>query len=255
MSQQNLRRILRKFAGACALVVALFVTTGQAHAQWMVQDVTLLTSNEKGQASQLAQMVQQYSQMLTQYQAMMSSIGALQNIGLSSISNSQMTIINDAGPFVAQACPSATDPVGLVTGALGLNAASLTADIKKSQNQICQQITILEIHKYNTVAQILNEMNSYFNTIQGINQKADAIVSAFTNAMGDRQAVNNQLSQAQTEMNAKFANVQKQLEADDAAISALKAQQSILGNIALKGSGSFLGNAMQTVAFATALSN
>lgn len=255
MSQQNLRRILRKFAGACALVVALFVTTGQAHAQWMVQDVTLLTSNEKGQASQLAQLISQYNQMITQYQAMMSSIGALQNIGLSSINNSQMAIINDAGPFVAQACPNATDPVGMITGALGLNAASLTGDIKKSQNQICQQITILEIHKYNTVAQILNEMNTYFSSLQSVSQKAEGIVSAFSNAMGDRQAVNNQYNEAQSKMTAKFANVQKQLEADDAAISALKAQQSILGNIALKGSNSFIGNAMQTVVFAGALSN
>jgi uncharacterized coiled-coil DUF342 family protein len=105
------------------------------------------------------------------------------------------------------------------------------------------------------VAQILNEMNSYFSTLDSLNQKADQIVAVFTNAVGDRQSLNNQLSQAQAQLSAKFANVQKELDADDAAIKSLKAQQSILGNIALKGSPSLMGNAMQTVVFAAALSN
>ena len=226
-----------------------------AHAQWVVTDPALQGSVTGNQLTQIQHMVQEYTQMITQYTAMLTSLGSLQNLGLSTTQNSQMTLITDPGPFVQQACPNATDPVGTVLGVVGLNATSLTSDIKRSQNQICQQITILEIHKYNTVAEILNEMNSYVAALQGIDDKANAIIGAVTNAVGDRQAVNNQTSMAQARFSQRFADVQQKLQADDAAINTLKAQQSILGNIALKGSNSIVGNAMQTVVFAAALNN
>lgn len=254
MIRHNLQRVSRRAIAIVGLPLVMGLV-GQAHAQWQVIDSSSIASNEKGQASQLAQLVTEYQQLVTQYTSMLTSIGSLQNIGLSSINNSQMAIINDPSSLVAQACPSATDPVGIVVGALGLDSASMTANIQASQNAICQKITLLQIHKYNTVAQLLNEMTSYFGTLDSLNQKADQIIGAVTNAQGDREALSNQQTQAQAQLAAKFANVQGQLSADDAAIQTLQAQQSILGNIALKGSNSMIGNAMQTVVFAGALSD
>jgi hypothetical protein len=255
MTTQLVQGPLRKTTAVMAWLLLGCVLTGQAHAQWEVVDTTAIASNEKGQAQQLGQLVTEYQQLVTQYTSMLSSIGSLQNIGLSSISNSQMAIITDPSSLVAQNCPSATDPVGMVVGALGLDAMSMTANIQASQNKICQQITMLQIHKYNTVAQVLNEMNSYFSTLTSLNDKAGEIVGAVTNAVGDREALGNQQSQAQAALAAKIANVQGQLSADDAAISTLQAQQSMLGNIAIKGSNSMIGNAMQSVVFAGALSD
>jgi hypothetical protein len=235
------------------LLIGMFAA-GQVKAQWAVIDGAAIASNQQGQALQLAKTVEEYTQLVTQYENMISSIGALKDLGLSSLNNPTMQLINDPTPYVQQACPSNTGIVGTIAGAVGLTPPSVGIDIKQAQNQICQQITVLQIDKYNKVAGLLNQMNSYAGTLQSINSKFDDTVGKVSSAMGNRDALNSQTNTSAAMFTAAYKNVEQQLAADDAAIATLKAQQSMLGDVALKGSPSLLGNAMQTVIFTTALS-
>lgn len=232
------------------LLVTAFVTL-PAHAQWEVIDNAMITSNEKGQADQLANMVKQYGQMVTQYTSMLTTLKSL-NLNVMQVNN-QLQPITDTTALVQQACPGTTDPLSIAASLVGLDPAELTGDIKTAQNKICQRITLLQIDKYNKAATMLNHMNDYFAGLQQLTAKADEIVGEALHAVGDRGGVQNQTGQTQTSLSVEMSNIKQQLRANDAAIATLQAQQSMLGNIAVKGSPTLIGNAMQTIGFGAAL--
>lgn len=255
MSHTNFRRTLHRLAGACAAFVALFVATGQAHAQVLVTDTTLLTSNEKGQASQLAQLLQQYTQMVTQYESMLTTLKSL-NLNVMQVNN-QLPLITDVAGQVAQACPGSSSLVGSAMNMLGMDSSIIDGQIVTQQRTICAKITTLQVDKYNTVAKMLNHMNDYFAGLKQLNDTADQLIGAVSNAIGNREALQNQTSQTQAALSAEMANVEQHLRAVDATIAALQNQQSLLANIALKGSNAtgpaaLAGQIIQAGAFAAA---
>ncbi|WP_266169275.1 hypothetical protein [Dyella subtropica] len=251
MRIHQLRHTLRQRAAVLGLLLVMGSMATPAHAQWEVIDHSAIKSNEAGQLKQYGQLVQQYSQMVTQYTSMLTTLKSL-NLNVMPVNN-QLQPITDTAPLVQQACPGTTEPLSMAAGFVGLDTAELTGDIKTTQNKICQRITLLQIDKYNKVVNMLNHMNDYFAGLQQLASNADGIVGEATHAVGDRGAVQNQTSQAQTSLSIEMSNIEQQLRVNDAAIATLQAQQSMLGHIAVKGSPSLIGNAMQTIAFGAAL--
>ncbi|SFR90110.1 hypothetical protein SAMN05216570_0456 [Dyella sp. OK004] len=255
MINQLLQRIMRKAGAALAVLLVTSVLTGQVHAQWHVIDESSIASNEKGQAEQLAQMVQQYGQMITQYEALLTSLKSL-NLNIIP-TNNQLQLINDPSSQVQQACPGSSSVPGMVAGALGIDTSMIDGEIVTQQRSICTKIVLLQVDKYNTVAKMLNHMNDYFAGLNQLASTADKTIGAITNAVGDRQALQNQTTQTQASLSTEMANVEQHLRAVDATISALKDQQSLLANVALKGSnsgglGALGGQLIQAGAFAGA---
>lgn len=254
MINKLLQRVVRK---ACALMAVLLVTgamTGQAHAQVFVTDKLSIATQKQGQFAQMAQMAKDYAQMVMQYEAMLTS---LKSLNLNVIpTNNQLQLITDPSAQVQQACPGASSVPGMVAGALGVDTSIIDGEIVTQQRSICAKIVLLQVDKYNTVATMLNHMNDYFSNLQKISTTFDSLVGSATNAIGNRDAVQAQTNQTQTTLAAEMANVEQHLRAVDATIAALKDQQSLLANVALKGSNSGLkalgGQLVQAAAFAAA---
>ncbi|WP_266168371.1 hypothetical protein [Dyella subtropica] len=257
MINQLLQRILRKAGAAMAVLLVTGVMTGQAHAQWQVIDESAITSNHADQALEYGKTVEQYLQMIKQYEAMLTSLTSL-NLNFQPVNN-HLTLISDPSSQVAQACPGASSLPGMALGALGLDPSMVDGQIVTQQRVICAQIVMLQVDKYNTVAKMLNHMNDYFTGLQNMATTANNLVGDLTNGIGDRQALQNQNAQTQATLSTEMANVEQHLKAVDATIAALKDQQSLLANVALKGSnsgglGALGGQLIQAGAFAAAFS-
>lgn len=250
------KRVLRKFAMAMTVLLIAGLATTQVHAQWQVIDEAAIASSEKGQAEQLAQLISQYTQMVTQYESMLSSLSSL-NLNIIP-TNNQLTLITDPSQQVNQACPGASMP-GMALSAIGMDPSIVDGNIVTQQRAICAKIVLLQVDKYNTVATMLNHMNDYFSGLKQLAATTAQLVGAVANAIGNREALQNQTTQAQTALATEMANVEQHLRAVDATIATLKDQQSLLANVALKGSnatgpGSLTGQIIQAAAFSAAFS-
>lgn len=250
------KHVLRKFAVTLVALLIACIATKQARAQWQVIDEAAILSSEKGQAQQLAQLISQYTQMVTQYQAMLSSLQSL-NLNLIPIDN-QLPLITDPSQQVNQACPGAS-LAGTALGAIGMDPSIVDGNIVTQQRAICAKIVVLQVDKYNTVAGMLNHMNDYFSGLKQLAATTEQLVGAVANAIGNREALQNQTTQAQTALATEMANVEQHLRAVDATIATLKDQQSLLANVALKGSnatgpGALTGQIIQAAAFSAAFS-
>ncbi|HUB91145.1 MAG TPA: hypothetical protein VMA74_15580 [Dyella sp.] len=243
-----------KLAAISMLLFTMCLATNQAHAQWHVIDEAAIASNEKSQAQQLAQLVSQYTQMVTQYESMLTS---LQSLNLNIIStNNQLPLITDPSQQVSQACPGASLP-GMALGAIGMDPAIVDGNIVTQQRAICTKIVLLQVDKYNTVATMLNHMNDYFSGLKKLAETTDQLVGAVEHAIGNREALQNQTTQAQASLATEMANVEQRLRAVDATIETLNEQQSLLAHVALKGSNStgpnaVAGQIIQAAAFSAA---
>jgi hypothetical protein len=253
----SLRKLMfRKFAAAIAVLSMASLTTNQAHAQWQVIDEAAIASSEKGQYQQLMQLVSQYTQMVTQYESMLTSLRSL-NLNVLPADN-HLALIDDASQQVSQACPGAS-LAGSVLGAVGMDPGIVEGNIVTQQRAICAKIVLLQVEKYNTVATMLNHMNDYFSGLKQLAATTNQLVGAVANAIGNREALQNQTSQTQASLATEMANVEQHLRAVDATIATLKDQQSLLANVALKGSnatgaGALTGQIIQAAAFAAAFS-
>ena len=259
MITQLMQRIMRKAGAVLAVLLVSGLMTGQVHAQWLVTDTAAITANSDGQALQLAKTAAQYLQQIKQYEAMLTNLKSL-NFNLLP-TNNQLTIITDATAQVNQACPGATSLPSMALGALGMDTSLIDGEIVTQQRVICAQIVMLQVDKYNTVAKMLNHMTDYFSNLKQLSRTLDALSSMADSfgAIGNNTALQNQTSQAQTALATEMANVEQHLKAVDATIAALKDQQSLLANIALKGPaknslGALGGQLVQAGAFAAAFS-
>lgn len=263
MIRHIVKRASRRTFAIAALPLAMgFI--GQAHAQWQVIDASSIASNEKGQTAQLLQTVTDYKQMITQYESLLSKLQSL-NLNIMPVNN-QLTTIDNPAAIVQQTCPSASLG-GTIVGALGMNPSLVDGEIVSQQATICANIVLLQVDKYNTVAKMLNHMNDYFSAIQNMSSQLDQLgqtvggilgsVSGSPGSSGDRQGMQNQADQMANSLATEMAQVQQHLQAVDATISTLQAQQSMLANIALKGSNAtglnaLTGQIIQAGAFAAA---
>lgn len=192
----------------------------------------------------------QYQKQIAHYQQMIAS--AL-NLNFSVQATGTLTRIVNISDMVAQACPDSGGIAGSVLGITGLSSLNLGGNIAVNQKTICQQITLLQIDKYNKTADMLERMNQYSGLLQQIDQLRSSLGGA--SAVGDLQANTNEAVRSTNKLNKEISDWQGQMSANDAAIATLQAQQSILANVALKGKSSAIGEIIQAGAFAAAFND
>lgn len=245
-----------------ALSLACALAAGSASAQVLVTDSANISTNQSGFASQLAKtidqykqqieqyakQVQQYETQLQQYQQMLSSIQNLSN-GLSLAPN-QLQHITNTDSLIQGACSSSSGSgglTGLVSSVMNSMTSLMSQSIRQSQLEICGQIVTTQVAKYNSTVDMLNNLNNYGSQFQ---QLDNLLQGNPTQADAERAAA--QVEKYNSAVNTQMSNWQTSMNADDAIISTLQGQQSILGRVALNGSNTVLGNVVQAGAFAAA---
>lgn len=248
--------------GQVALIVALAgLSVEPAPAQVLVTDPTLVTANEEGFKSQLAQSMAQYArqgmeyakqldqyyQQVEQYKQLLMTIKGLgTNISLSS---NKLKPIDDPTDLIDQNCPSASG--GSVIGSLVTSVASAVSPetpITVAQQQICADITMLQIDEYNRTVAILGKLDQYGGTLQKLNKLANEVKTLGTTSGATTQAATYSATTAYS-----MQEWQTAIAGDEAVIQALNQQQSILAKKALKGS-SAIGTVVQAAALKAAFS-
>jgi hypothetical protein len=261
MKTTQIRISLPKAACMGTLLLAGILATSPVSAQWLTYDSAAVTKaiDEYAEqakrwtetAAQYEKEIGQFQKEVAHYQQMIASVANLKFPTLA-ISNN-LTPITDTSTFVSQACPGSGGAVSSVLHALGLSSLDLNGNIAQSQQQICQQVTLLQIDKFNKTADLLTRMGKYGSLFQDIDRLRDALGG--TTAIGDLQANTNEAVRDSNKLAKEVNDWRGLMAADDAAIRTLQDQQSILANIALKGKSSVIGNIVQAGAFAAAFSN
>lgn len=243
-----LRQRLRKTGLALALSLACGLFATSASAQWAVIDSSNIETNLAGFAKQLAQTVQQYQTELQEYAQMQSSIAGL-STGMSLTPN-QLQPIPDATSLIQANCAGASGSSGLMGNIMNSLSSLMTQSITQSQQQICAQIVNTEVDKYNKTVAMLNQMNTYSNMFQQVQQVGQSI-----STFADSGRANNQAQTYSDALTTEMSNWQAQMQADDAIIKTLQEQQGILARVALNGNnGSILSDALPDTTFQNAIS-
>ncbi|WP_333679343.1 hypothetical protein [Dyella sp.] len=216
----------------CGLALALTLTTSSACAQWAVIDGANLEANKEGFYSQLQQTIHQLETEKLQLEQLISKISGLRfhvDLGKQSL---QPVSDADRDNLVEVNCQNNNG--GIIGSAVNALTSSLAShSIRESQQQICAQIVMAQINKYNLTVGMLNKVQGYHSAFD---QVSDIIDNVNTLADSGRAA-----TQTQTYSNAlttEMANWRAQIEADDAIIRTLEEQQSMLARTALNGGGS-----------------
>jgi hypothetical protein len=233
---------LRKTGLALFLSLAgsLFASSASAQSAGAGPGVVVYdpTTNETAYGGLLSNL----NQLKTEYQELTSTISGL-STGLSLAPN-QLQQISDPSSLIQANCQGASGG-GLLGGLMNtlssLNSQSITA----SQQQICAQIITTQVDKYNKTVAVLTDMGQYsgmFQNVQNVNQTV--------NTLADSGRANNQTQVYNSALTTEISNWHAQMEADDAIINTLQAQQNMLARIALNGGGgSMLGQAMDDTQF------
>jgi len=246
-----------------ALSLACAVYGGGVNAQVLVHDQGNIITNQAGFQSQLAKTIDQYKQQieqyakqvqqyelqLQQYQQMLSSIQNLSN-GLSLVPN-HLQHITDAQPLIDGACSNAAGSAGLVgslvSSLMNSMGSLMSQPITQTQLEICAQIVTTQVEKYNSTVDMLDNLNQYGNQFQ---QLDNLLQGNPTQADAERAAA--QVEKYHSAVTTQMSDWQASMKADDAIISTLQGQQSILGRAALSGKPTALGTVIQAATFATA---
>ena len=134
----------RKIAPALGLIIVAALAAGDATAQVVVINPTGDASNVSGFASQLAKTVEQLQQQVAQYQQLLMTVEGLgTNI---SLSPNRLQPITDYSSLIDQNCPSSSGGsiVASVVTSIA-SAVSSSQSIAESQQQLCAQITMVQI--------------------------------------------------------------------------------------------------------------
>lgn len=244
--QLSVQRIIRALVLVCAFAV------DPADAQVLVTDTASISTNQAGFESQLAktidsyrQQIQQYELQLQQYQQMLSSIQNIPN-NLTLASN-QLEHVTDTQSLIRGKCSGTSGPGGLVSTVMNSMSSLMTKSIAQTQQMLCGQIVTTQVHKYNATVDMLNKLNDY----SGQFHQLDNLMNGGS-SQADAERASTQIQKYNSAIDTEMGNWQAQMHADDAVISTLENQQSILGHVALKGSSTPLGDVVQAAAFATA---
>ena len=259
MNKTSLRVSTRKTGLAIGLLLACGVFAGNACAQWAVIDAGNIATNQQGFATQLAKTIEQYKQQieqyttqlqqyqtqLQQYQQMLSSI---QNIPNSlSLAPNQLQQVTDTQSLIQGKCSSTSGPGGVVSSIMNSMSSLMTQSIAQTQQMLCGQIVTTQIKKYNETVVMLNKIQGYGSQFQQL----DGLMGTGS-TQADAERASTQVVKYSSAVATDMGNWQTQMNADDAVISTLQNQQSILGHIALNGSSTTLGNVIQATTFAGA---
>jgi hypothetical protein len=257
------RPLLARLRVQAVLIVVLLGVLGKvAQAQVLVTDTAAIAANQEGFESQLSQsmaqytrqglqyakQLDQYQQQIQQYEQLLMTVKGLGTV--ISLSQNGLKPITDPTGLVAQNCPSASG--GSIVASLVTSAASTISGntpITVAQQQICANITMLQIDQYNRTITILDQLDQYGDSLQKLNKMANEVDTLGSTSGATTQAAT---------LSATTAYAMEQWRAavagDEAIIQALSAQQSILAKEALKGSNSVVGTVVQAAALKAAFS-
>ncbi len=251
----------RQSALLLAVLAAVFASASQA--QVLVTDTVAISAAEEGFKSQLAQSIAHYTRQglelqkqIAQYQMQIQQYQQLvmraQGLGTNiSLTRSEVQRIEGAqvGELIDAGCPSVGSGRSVVGQLVTSIATSFrpTDPIIGSQQQICANIVMLQVDKYNRSVEIINQLNKLGGTLDKLNEMANAIdnVGNANNASAQAGAVSTTLSKSMSDW-------ELAIKGDDNLIDALSKQQAILAKIALNGKPDFLGQVIQGAAFAKA---
>jgi conjugal transfer/entry exclusion protein len=212
-----------------------------------VQQVANEIKQLTAMGEQLGELQKSFQQLQDTYNTIQSTIGSM-GLNLLTIDNQLKEIsTSDMQAQIQQECGD-LDPVG---AALSFAGFDMNTDVRTQQRKVCQQIIETQTDKYNTAVRLLNNMTGYSSTLSNISDSFGKI-AAF--AAGDREALSYRTNEALSTMTMDMNNADQKMKADDATISALQTRQSQLAKVALRGSSSMIGDAMQAVIFTGAFS-
>jgi len=134
-----------------------------------------------------------------------------------------------------------------VSGVVTAIASSIspTQSISASQQQLCAQITMVQIDEYNKTINIANLLDTYGGTLQKLNQLANEV-----NSLGTTSGATTQAATYSANVVSAMNQWQSQVAGDEGIIKALEQQQGVLAKVAMHGQNTILGNVMQAGALA-----
>jgi hypothetical protein len=243
-----------------ALTLTLLGTlAGAVHAQVLVTDSTAISTTEEGFKSQLAQTVEQYTkqglqyekqldqykQQVQQYEQILTSIQNLATGGIT-LTSERLTPISDASNLIQQSCPGANGG-GMLGNMTSIVTSSFDNSITKNQQNICAQIVLAQVEKYNKTVKMINDTQQFGQELQQITASLSKV-----STQGDSNKVAANTGAHSEQLVWEMQEWQSQVKKDDAIIATLQQQQSLLAKVALNGSNTILGNVVQAGAFAAA---
>ncbi len=243
-----------------ALTLALLgIFAGAAHAQVLVTDTAAISTSEEGFKSQLAQTIEQYTkqglqyakqldqyrQQVQQYEQILTAIQGLATGGIT-LTSGRLTPISDASNLIQQSCPGANGG-GILGSMTSIVTSSFDNSITKNQQNICAQIILTQVDKYNKTVKMVNDTQQFGQELQQITASLSKM-----NTQGDSDRVAANAGTHSEQLAWEMQDWQSQMEKDDAVSSTLQQQQGILARVALNGSNTILGNVVQAGAFAAA---
>jgi hypothetical protein len=233
---------------SCALVAC--VAAGGANAQILVTDSASISADESGFAAQLAKTVdqyttqlQQYANEVSQYQQMLSSIQGLSS-GMSLVPT-MLEPISDESSYVEASCPGGSS--GIAATLMSSITSVLGQSTTQQQQQVCAQIVHWQIDKYNKTVVVMNQLNTYSSQFQQIEHTLASV-----STMADTGRAANQAADYNNAVTTQMSGWRAAMQSDDAMISELQSEQSMLAQKALRGSNTVLGNLVQAAALKAA---
>jgi hypothetical protein len=256
----SLARPMKSRLHQVALTLALFgIFAGAAHAQVLVTDTAAITTAQEGFQSQLAQTVEQYTkqgmqyakqleqyqQQVQQYEQILTSIQSLATGGIT-LTSGRLTPISDASNLIQQSCPGANGG-GILGSMTSIVTSTFDSSITKNQQNICAQIVLAQVDKYNKTVKMVNDTQQFGQELQQITASLSQM-----STQGDSNRVSANTGTHSEQLAWEMQDWQSQMKNDDTIIATLQQQQGILAKVALNGSNTILGNVVQAAAFAKA---
>ncbi|HET6431812.1 hypothetical protein [Dyella sp.] len=236
-------------ASAATVLMLFGAIVGKADAQVLVTDVeSNATQNLEfaKQALQYEKQIQQYATQLEQLRNMLTKIESLGS-GISLVPKTLEPLSSaDQEKLADQACPGAPASAivaGAISGLLGSSSQPITV----RQNLICRMIVMTQVDEYNITAQALGSLTAQASTLQKLSGIVDSI-----STFGESSSATSQAEQFMSQLKLAGDTWQKQIEADEKMIAALREQQGTLAKVALNGSNTILGNVVQAAALKAA---
>jgi len=248
------RRQVRHTRVSLSVALACLLFAGGTIAQEVVSDPVVETQTTASYIQQGYQWAMQQQQHLTQLEQFQKEVAqyeqilmTVQGLGTNiSFGSNQLQPITDYSSLIDQNCPSSTGS-SIVSSAVTAIASSIspTQSISDSQQQLCAQITMVQIDEYNKTIGIANLLDTYGGTLQKLNQLANEV-----NSLGTTSGATTQAATYSASVTSAMSEWQSQVAGDEGIIKALEQQQSVLAKVAMRGQNTILGNVMQAGALA-----
>lgn len=228
---------------ALAALLAGVLGAGAAGAQVLVNDplaLAKLASSDLTLANQYITMVDQYKQMLVQVTGLGTHFTILPTT---------LDPIGDPAALIDANC-GAGGGGGLLGGLMASLTSLLSQPVSESQRNVCAQIVIAQVDKYNQTVALLGRLGTYKNSLDQLVHMAGKAEATLGYASGTTTQATTYASGMATDMN----NWDARMKADDAIIKTLQDQQVLLARQALKGgAATLLGTALEDVTFKAAV--